>query len=453
MTVLKLAVAPLYLPHTIKQMIGVRAASLWPGALQAVCQPLLSPMGPIRALEWERLRIHTSVPTQGKRGWWWGERVVGVGRWDVLGVIAGQSVTDRFQPRYVTLISPVVTLASSLVSPSHAAHMPFIPRGDVLHNDWGVRERRVICPHALSSHWLIAPPFWCSLKWMSVWLCLPGAFSWALQNSCHGVGIVGGKVIFHHALHTHLLLWNIHLVSDKPRRLSKCWRADVSRAHLHCMLSGLRAWPNLCFCYLLLLLLQFPSPQACWQCCKRLLFFCFVCSCLVFGVFVSWRLTYTCQHRLTHCEPVFCPGSQMQNQKATVTIKLTCFDAFSLSFFFVFLMCLSVKLDLSFRIHVCFLFAASRLNSQCGLHPCKSTPFFHCNGMQREGIPLPKLTKRLWSSPLSASMPKLWMGIVFLKCQQLESRLPTFFHCVYASTGKERVNRGTMAAWSHITNV
>lgn len=69
MTVLKLAVAPLYLPHTIKQMIGVRAASLWPGALQAVCQPLLSPMGPIRALEWERLRIHTSVPTQGKRGW------------------------------------------------------------------------------------------------------------------------------------------------------------------------------------------------------------------------------------------------------------------------------------------------------------------------------------------------------------------------------------------------
>lgn len=273
MTVLKLAVAPLYLPHTIKQMIGVRAASLWPGALQAVCQPLLSPMGPIRAPEWERLRIHTSVPTQGKRGWWWGERVVGVGRWDVLGVIAGQSVTDRFQPRYVTLISPVVTLASSLVSPSHAAHMPFIPRGDVLHNDWGVRERRVICPHALSSHWLIAPPFWCSLKWMSVWLCLPGAFSWALQNSCHGVGIVGGKVIFHHALHTHLLLWNIHLVSDKPRRLSKCWRADVSRAHLHCMLSGLRAWPNLCFCYLLLLLLQFPSPQACWQCCKWLLFF------------------------------------------------------------------------------------------------------------------------------------------------------------------------------------
>lgn len=70
-------------------------------------------------------------------------------------------------------------------------------------------------------------------------------------------------------------------------------------------------------------------------------------------------------------------------------------------------MCVSVKLDLSFRIHVCFLFAASRLNSQCGLHPCKSTPFFHCNGMQREGIPLPKLTKRLWSSPLSASMPKL----------------------------------------------
>lgn len=50
-------------------MIGVRAASLWPGALQAVCQPLLSPMGPIRAPEWERLRIRTSVPTQGKRGW------------------------------------------------------------------------------------------------------------------------------------------------------------------------------------------------------------------------------------------------------------------------------------------------------------------------------------------------------------------------------------------------
>lgn len=87
-------------------------------------------------------------------------------------------------------------------------------------------------------------------------------------------------------------------------------------------------------------------------------FFCFVCSCLVFGLFFFPGGSHTpCQHRLTHCEPVFCPGSQMQNQKATVTIKLTCFDAFSLSLFF----CIS---------NVCFCEAGSVIQNTCLLFVC-----------------------------------------------------------------------------------
>lgn len=38
--------------------------TLWPGALQAVCQPLLSPVGPITAPEWERLWITHLYPLQ-----------------------------------------------------------------------------------------------------------------------------------------------------------------------------------------------------------------------------------------------------------------------------------------------------------------------------------------------------------------------------------------------------
>lgn len=56
------------------------------------------------------------------------------------------------------------------------------------------------------------------------------------------------------------------------------------------------------------------------------------------------------------------------------------------------------------------------------------------------------------ASPQSASMPELWMGIVFLNCQQPESRLPTFLLCVHVWC-QERVNQGTMTAWSHISNV
>lgn len=69
--------------------------------------------------------------------------------------------------------------------------------------------------------------------------------------------------------------------------------------------------------------------------------------------------------------------------------------------------------------------------------------FVRCKGMQSEDIPLPKPAKRFWSSPLSASMSKLWMGMVFLNCQQLESRLPTFFLCVCSTpTAKWGWNKG-----------
>lgn len=62
--------------------------------------------------------------------------------------------------------------------------------------------------------------------------------------------------------------------------------------------------------------------------------------------------------------------------------------------------------------------------------------------------PFPKPTKRFWSSPLSASMSKLWMGIVFLNCQQLGSRLPTFLLCM-RTLCQVRVKLGTMTVWSH----
>lgn len=130
------------------------AVTLWPGALQAVCQPLLSPVGPIRTPEWERLWITHLYPLKASEA---GEEKRGGGRGGMQQRGSHwPQCTDGFQPRHVTRIAPVVTLTRGLVSLSDAAHMPFIPRGDVLHDDWGVRGRRVIRPHALSSHWLIA---------------------------------------------------------------------------------------------------------------------------------------------------------------------------------------------------------------------------------------------------------------------------------------------------------
>lgn len=82
---------------------------------------------------------------------------------------------------------------------------------------------------------------------------------------------------------------------------------------------------------------------------------------------------------------------------------------------------------------------------------CKNV-LFHGWGTQKEGISLPKQTKGASSNPLSASVTKLWMGIVFLSCQQLESRLPAFLLCVCTHC-QERVTQGTMAAWSHKVNV
>lgn len=74
---------------------------------------------------------HTSVPTQGEWGWWGGGET---GECSEGSHWPG--CADGFQPWHVTRISRVVTLTSSLLSPSHAAHMPSIPRGDVLHDNW-----------------------------------------------------------------------------------------------------------------------------------------------------------------------------------------------------------------------------------------------------------------------------------------------------------------------------
>lgn len=69
-----------------------------------------------------------------------------------------------------------------------------------------------------------------------------------------------------------------------------------------------------------------------------------------------------------------------------------------------------------------------------------------CRERER-GYPPFRANKKVQSSPVSASMPKLWMGIVFLNCQQLESRLPTFFLCVFTRC-QVRVKQGTMTVWS-----
>lgn len=106
------------------------AVSLWPGALQAVCQPLSSPVGPIRAPEWERLWITHLYPLKASEA---GEEEGETG--ECSGGSHWPACADGFQPWHVTRISRVVTLTSSLLSPSHAAHMPFIPRGDVLHDN------------------------------------------------------------------------------------------------------------------------------------------------------------------------------------------------------------------------------------------------------------------------------------------------------------------------------
>lgn len=94
--------------------------TLWPAALKAARQLLLSPVAPIRAQEWECVWITHLYPLKTSDG--------GGGSWKAI----DQSEQMVFQPWHVTRISPVVILTSSLLSPSHTAHMPSIPRGDMI---------------------------------------------------------------------------------------------------------------------------------------------------------------------------------------------------------------------------------------------------------------------------------------------------------------------------------
>ncbi len=94
-------------------------------------------MGPIRAPECERLWITHLYPLKASEA---GEEEGEEGGEGRMGEGAQRrshwpACADWFQPWHVTRISPVVTLTSSLLSPSHAAHMPFIPGGDVLHDN------------------------------------------------------------------------------------------------------------------------------------------------------------------------------------------------------------------------------------------------------------------------------------------------------------------------------
>lgn len=74
------------------QMIQPCAVTLWPGALQAVCQPLLSPVAPIRAPKWWRLWITHLYPlktSQAGEGGVEAERV----QWEAG---LGPALTDGF---------------------------------------------------------------------------------------------------------------------------------------------------------------------------------------------------------------------------------------------------------------------------------------------------------------------------------------------------------------------
>lgn len=69
--------------------------------------------------------------------------------------------------------------------------------------------------------------------------------------------------------------------------------------------------------------------------------------------------------------------------------------------------------------------------------------FFHCKGMQREGV-TPSQSQQKGSGPAHRVLqcPNCEWASFFLNCQQLESRLPTFFLCVCAPTAKRGWNKG-----------
>lgn len=106
------------------------------------------------------------------------------------------------------------------------------------------------------------------------------------------------------------------------------------------------------------------------------------------------------------------------------------------------------------RSDVCFCEAWDIKNWIFSCQPLSSTAVQSCSVKSflfivkecRERVSPPSKAnkKGVRSSLLSASMPKLWMGIVFVNCQQLESRLPTFFLCVCVhplpSVGETRDN-------------
>lgn len=120
---------------------------------------------------------HTSVPTQGSEVREAVQRGQPLARWvSALTCDADKSCChSHFQPS--------VTLSRL----SYLEVMCYMI-------NWGVRRLKVVCPPALSSHWLIL--LWCSFNWMSVCLCSRGLFRWARQSSRLGVIFIRGEVVF-----------------------------------------------------------------------------------------------------------------------------------------------------------------------------------------------------------------------------------------------------------------
>lgn len=192
-----LAIAPPpSLSHNRLQMIRLCGVTLWPGALQAVCQLLLSPVGPIRAPEWERLQITHLYPLKAsdaaeegdknKRGCEGGSHRASMYRW-VLALVCD---TDESCCHFHVQTS--VTFPRC----SHA----FCSRRWCA--TWWLRCQRTkgylpLCTKLSLIHSFF---FSCFFKWMPMWLCLPGPLSWAMQNLCLGVIVMQGKSYFHHTL-------------------------------------------------------------------------------------------------------------------------------------------------------------------------------------------------------------------------------------------------------------
>lgn len=113
-----------------------------------------------------------------------------------MGSSCWQPCADGFGACHVTRISPVVTFTLSLVLSSHAAHMS----GMIYYTVMEASEDEGLFALVFWASLTHGSSIWCSFEWMSVWLCLLGLFSWALQKFSVVAG--RGKVIFNHTVLT-----------------------------------------------------------------------------------------------------------------------------------------------------------------------------------------------------------------------------------------------------------